>query len=89
MTEKIEISCPCCDATIVIDSASGQIVWHKEKARSSGLSFEAMVSEVHNRKSEAGKKLEREMEAQKDKSRLLDAKFKEALERAGVGPKKD
>lgn len=89
MTDKFEISCPCCDATIVIDAASGQIVWHKEKAKISGLSFEAMVSEVHNRKSEAAKKLERAMEAQKDKSRLLDAKFKEALERAGATPKKD
>jgi hypothetical protein len=83
MAEKFEIQCPCCQATIVIEAATGNILWHKEKqSKVTGSSIEAMLSEMEAKKSEAARRLEREMESQKDRSQLLDKKFKEALERA-------
>jgi hypothetical protein len=45
-------------------------------------SLEAMVSQLESRKTEAAKKFEKEMESQKDRKRILDEKFKEAMQRA-------
>ncbi len=84
MPDNLEIHCPCCEALLVIDASSGHVIFHKEKARPAGggVSFEQMVSDIAVKKSEAARRLDRELEAQKDRGRILDARFKEAMERA-------
>ena len=82
MSENIEIHCPCCDSLLVISRETGQVLIHKEKTRSRDVSFEAMVSDVHQHKSELESRFEREMASQKDRKKLLDEKFKAAVERA-------
>ena len=82
MPEKFEVYCPCCNAMLVIDPVTEQIVFHQEKTAKSRLSFEAMVSDLDAKKVEREKRFEKEMAGQKDRQKLLDAKFREALERA-------
>ena len=82
MAGNLEITCPCCETLIVIDRASGEILLHKEKVKSAKGSFEDMVAQLDRQKSEAAKKFEKNIESQKDRSRLLDEKFKEAIARA-------
>jgi len=82
MAENFEIDCPACEATIVIDKESGEVLWHKAKVRKSGATFEDMVSRMSEEKSEIEKKFEKGLETQKDRSRLLEEKFREAVERA-------
>ncbi|HKB80206.1 MAG TPA: 2-nitropropane dioxygenase [Thermoanaerobaculia bacterium] len=82
MAKNFEITCPCCDAQIVIDRISGEVLMHKAKERKSSQSLEAMVSGLQEQKTEIAKRFEKEMESQKDRSRILEEKFKEALERA-------
>ena len=82
MAKNFEIICPCCEASIVIDRISGQVLLHKAKERKSGGSLESMVAGLESQKSEMEKKFEREIASQKDRSRLLEEKFREALERA-------
>ena len=83
MAKNFEISCPCCEATIVIDRISGEVLLHKAKEhRAGGGSLEAMVSGLETQKSEAAKRFDRQLEAQKDRGRILEERFKEALERA-------
>lgn len=79
---NIEIECPDCHTTIVIDRETGQILLHKAKPSGPRHNFDAMVSNLHAQKDEMAKKFERELEAQKDRSRILEEKFKEALQRA-------
>ncbi len=55
---------------------------HKAKERKSGGSLESMVAGLETQKSEMEKKFEREIASQKDRSRILDEKFREAMERA-------
>ncbi len=88
MSKNFEITCPCCEATIVIDRLSGEILLHKEKEKKSGLSLEAMVSNLGAEKTEAQKHFDRQMEAQKDRARILEEKFKEAMQRADKDPDK-
>ena len=80
--KNFEITCPCCEATLVIDRVNGEILLHKVKEKKSGLSLESMVSNLETQKSEAAKKFDKQIESQKDRSRILEEKFKEALERA-------
>ena len=82
MATNIEIICPCCDATLVIDRVSGEVLLHKAKERRAGGSLESMVAGLESQKSEMEKKFEREIASQKDRSRILEEKFKEAMQRA-------
>jgi hypothetical protein len=83
MAKNFEITCPCCEATIVVDRLSGEVLLHKEKERRGGSgSLESMVAGLETQRSEAEKRFEKQLESQKDRSRILEEKFKEALQRA-------
>src|SRR5688572_28768731 len=83
MSANFEITCPCCEATIVIDRLSGEVLLHKAKeTRGAGGSLESMVAGLEAQKSEAAKRFVRQLESQKDRARILEEKFKEALQRA-------
>ncbi len=88
MAKNFEITCPCCEATIVVDRVSGEILLHKEKEKKSGLSLDAMVSNLSAEKTEAEKRFEKQLEAQKDRTRILEEKFKEVMQRAEKDPDK-
>jgi uncharacterized protein YPO0396 len=79
---NIEITCPCCEATIVIDSVSGEVLLHKAKEKHSSQSLEAMVSNLETQKTEAAKRFDKQLESQKDRARILEERFKEAMKRA-------
>jgi hypothetical protein len=86
---NFEIQCPCCEATIVIDRLSGEVLLHKAKeTRGPGGSLDAMVAGLETQKSEAAKRFDRQLESQKDRARILEEKFKEALQRADKSDEK-
>lgn len=81
--KNFEILCPCCEATIVVDRLTGEVLLHKPKERRGpGGSLESMVAGLETQRSEAEKKFEKQLESQRDRSRILEEKFKEALQRA-------
>lgn len=82
MDSKLELNCPCCEATLVVDRASGEILFSKEKVKASKASLEEMVSQLEAQKAEAAKKFDKGIESQRDRARILEEKFKEALKRA-------
>jgi hypothetical protein len=83
MAKNFEITCPCCEATLVVDRISGEVLLHKAKEhRGPGGSLESMVAGLETQKSEAARRFDRQLESQKDRSRILEERFKEALERA-------
>lgn len=82
MADSIELNCPCCEALLVVDRDSGQVLFHRQKEKKTKLSLEAMVNDLGNQKSEAAKRFEREIESQKDRGKVLEDKFQEALRRA-------
>jgi predicted nucleotide-binding protein (sugar kinase/HSP70/actin superfamily) len=82
MAANLEITCPCCDSLIVVDRITGEVLFHKEKEKKITGSLESMVSNLETQKSEAEKRFEKQLESQKDRARLLEEKFKEALKRA-------
>jgi uncharacterized protein YPO0396 len=80
--KNFEITCPCCESTIVVDRLTGDVLLHKQKQTKVSGTLESMVSNLEVQKSEAAKRFDRQLDAQKDRGRILEERFKEALERA-------
>ena len=81
--ERLTVTCPCCEATLMVDAATGTIISHEEKKRPLG-SFEDLKGELGKQKELRDALFDREMSSQKDRERLLDEKFKEAMKRADL-----
>lgn len=77
------IICPCCHATLVIDAQTGAIISHEEKSKPVA-SFDEMAREMHKQKEVRDQIFAQELDSQKDRKRLLDEKFREAMKRADV-----
>ena len=79
--EKFSVICPCCEATLVVDAQTGAILAHEEKKKVHG-SFEDLKGELNKQKELRDQLFSQEMSSMKDRERLLDEKFKEAMKRA-------
>lgn len=83
--EKFSVICPCCEATLVIDAQTGALLAHEEKKKALA-SFEDLKGELDKQKELREQLFAQEMSSQKDRERLLDEKFREALKRADSEP---
>lgn len=79
MSDSLEITCPCCEAMIVLDRTSGEILLHKARERKVSRSLEEMVSEIDRQKADREKMFEKGMENQKNRHDLLEKRFREAM----------
>jgi hypothetical protein len=79
--EKFSIICPCCEATLTIDAQTGALLAHEEKKNVLG-SFEDLAGELGKQKELRNQLFAQEMSSMKDRERLLEEKFQEALKRA-------
>lgn len=79
--KKLNIICPCCEATLTIDGETGAILAHEEKTKPHG-SFEELRGDLDKQKNLREQLFTQEQQAQKDRSRILEEKFQEALKRA-------
>ena len=79
--EKFNIICPCCEATLMLDAQTGALLAHEEKKKVHG-SFEDLAGELNKQKELREQLFAQEMSSMKDRERLLEEKFQEALKRA-------
>lgn len=75
------IICPCCEATLSIDAKTGAIISHQEKAKPLA-SFEEMAKDMERQKQTREQVFAQELGSLKDRERLLEEKFREAMKRA-------
>ncbi len=87
-TRKLRLRCPDCKSDLVVDSATGEVLSHRahEAPPAGGKNLESLLGDLDKNKAEAESLFDREMEAMKDRDRLLEEKFKEALKRAEESP---
>ena len=78
--ENFTIICPGCEATLTIDKKTGALLAHEEKTKKTS-SFDDLKMELEKQKDARENLFAQEMASQKDRGRLLDEKFKEALKR--------
>lgn len=80
-TTRFTLICPCCEATLMIDAQTGAILSHEEKAKPVA-SFDEMLKGMDKQKQMREQIFQQELGSQKDRERLLEEKFREAMKRA-------
>jgi hypothetical protein len=80
-TKSWTVLCPCCEATIVVDAQTGAIISHAEKAKPLA-SFEEMAKQMERQKQVRDQMFAQELGSHKDRDRILEEKFREAMKRA-------
>ena len=78
---RFTIICPGCDATMTIDSQTGAVISHEEKTKPLA-SFEDMVKGLDKQKQVREQIFSQELSSMKDRDRILQEKFQEAMKRA-------
>ena len=90
-SKKLEITCPCCETRLQIDSQTGDIIWEERKQKSHS-SLSDLVKGLDSQRKEQETLFKKQSEIQKERSRLLDEKFKEAqkkVDKSGDKPIRD
>jgi hypothetical protein len=84
-TRSFRVTCPECSADLVIDAATGEILHHRKLnlGPAGGKSFDALMQGLEEDRSRAEEIFERERAAMKDRDRLLQERFEEAVRNAG------
>jgi len=78
---RFTILCPCCEATMIVDAQTGAILSHEEKAKPVA-SFNEMLKDLDKQKEARDQLFSQELSSQKNRERLLEEKFQEAMKRA-------
>ncbi|MBZ0169284.1 hypothetical protein MELA_00098 [Candidatus Methylomirabilis lanthanidiphila] len=83
----IEVACPCCQARLTVDPELGAVLHYELPPKVEVVTdLKAAVDEL---KGEAGRReahFKESMEAEKEKGKLLERKFKELLKKAKDEP---
>jgi len=81
MMDKFTIHCPCCESILTVDAATGALLSHEEKKKATA-SFDDLKAGLDKQKEQREQIFAQEMSSMKDRERLLEEKFKEAMKRA-------
>ena len=79
--ERYSIICPCCEAVLTVDANTGSLLDPEAKKKITG-SFEDLQGQLSEQKDHREQTFAQEMSSMKDRERLLEEKFQEALKRA-------
>jgi hypothetical protein len=80
-SSKFTLICPCCEATLTVDALTGALLAHEEKAKPLA-SFDEMVKGLDKQKQMREQIFAQELSSMKDRDRILEEKFQEAMKRA-------
>ncbi len=86
-SKTIQVACPCCSATLIIDPTLPAVLDHKLPAKPQLIAelkdAAKLVKDEANRRDE---KYQQIVEAEKNKSKILEAKFQELFKKAKEEP---
>ena len=85
---KLTVTCPECGSDLAVDRATGAVLHHRPPRRESGgeKDFDTLFAGLDESKARAEDVFAREVSAHKDRDRLMEEKFREAMRRAEEEP---
>ena len=85
---QVTTTCPECDCDLTIDIATGKVLLHKAAKRepAGGQDLDQLLAGLDESKQRADAIFQREVSAHKDRDRLMEEKFREAMRRAEEEP---
>lgn len=85
--ETFSVSCPCCEAELVIDGRTRSVLHHAAPAKPAPITDLAVeVSRLRSAELEREKAFERSLAAERTREQMMDRKFDELLRRAKGSP---
>lgn len=86
--KKLTVRCPDCGSDLTVDVTTGQVLFHKRPKAplAGGNDFDSLFKGLDEQKQRAETVFAGEMAAMKDRERLLEEKFREAMKRADDEP---
>lgn len=86
LKSELELTCPCCHATLVIDTNLGRIVSHHEPERADKPELNAATSILAAEAARREALFQQSVEAEKGRGDALARRFEEALRQAEKEP---
>lgn len=75
---RIKVLCPCCQTTLLVDSATGLVL--NKSSKKPDYSFEEALEQVKVRKEKTDELFAKAFDAEKRRHETLEKKFQQALE---------
>ena len=86
-SKLLEVQCPCCDAMLKVDAATGAVITHKEKERPKPVEdLAAAVAKIKSDEAARGAKFQAQVDREKASKDILNKKFDELFQKAKADP---
>ncbi len=86
-TRLLEVACPCCEAMLKVDPATGAVITHKLKEKPRPIEdLKTAVSRLKQEEVARNEKFNRSVEEQKNRKDVLNRKFDELFKQAKEDP---
>jgi hypothetical protein len=83
MSKTVTVTCPHCDAALVIDVTAGVVLSHTVPERTRDkVDFDTRFKQMEAEKARSADRLAEAMRHEKDKGRLMEDKFKALMDKA-------
>ncbi len=86
LKSELEVTCPCCRASLVIDTNLGRVISHREPARGDKPELDEAARILAAEAARREALFEQSMEAEKGRDDALTRRFEEALRQAKQEP---
>jgi hypothetical protein len=86
LKSEIEVTCPCCQTTLVVDTNLGRIVSHKEPERSDKPELSDAQRILAEQAARREAMFQQSVDAEKTRGDVLSKRFEEALRQAKDEP---
>ena len=85
--QQVKITCPCCQATLVLDRESLVILYHIEhREKPDSASFDTALKELREKEKQMNSRFQQAVTEEKQRKALLAKKFKELQKHAAENP---
>ena len=86
LKSELEVTCPCCGSTLVVDVNLGRVLSHREPERGDKPELDDAARIVASEAARRESLFEQSMEAEKSRDDALTRRFEEALKQARTEP---
>ena len=86
LTSELEVTCPCCQATLVVDLNLGRIVGHKEPDRGNKPELSDAQRILAEQAAQREAMFQQSVDSEKTRGDALARRFEEALKQAREEP---
>jgi hypothetical protein len=86
LKSELEVTCPCCRASLVIDTNLGRVISHREPERGDKPELDEAARILAAEAARREALFEQSMEAEKGRDDALSRRFEEALRQAKQEP---